>query len=137
MKKLNRKQLRKIITESAHNLLSESASSNEIRALQAELGGVYDQMEDHIQNDHGGDENEAYAHGYAGYFQEEISKLESKISKLQSELPATVQMELPLEQPPLSEKEKAAKRVADMQAYDRFLGFDPSGGYLPDDPYSL
>ena len=137
MKKLNRKHLRKLISESVKNVLRESASSNEIRALQAELGDRYRQMEDHIQNDHGGDENQAYAHGYAGYFQEEINQLSSKISKLQSELPASVQMELPFEQPPLSEKEKAAKRVADMEAFDRFLGFDPSGGYLPDDPYSL
>ena len=137
MKKLNRKHLRKLISESVKNVLRESASSNEIRALQAELGKVYDRMEDHIQNDHGGDENQAYAHGYAGYFQEEISKLESKISKLQSELPATVQMELPMPPPSLSDEEKRIKdeekRVADMEAFDRFLGFDPSGGYLSKD----
>lgn len=137
MKKLNRKHLRKLISESVKNVLRESASSNEIRALQAELGDRYRQMEDHIQNDHGGDENQAYAHGYAGYFQEEINKLESKISKLQSELPATVQMELPMPSPTLSDEEKRIKaeekRMSDMEAFDRYFGVDHSGGYLSKD----
>lgn len=137
MKKLNRKHLRKLISESVRNVLSESASSNEIRALQAELGKVYKQMEDHIQIDHGGDENQAYAHGYAGYFQGEISNLESKISKLQSELPATVQMELPMPPPALSDEEKRIKdeekRMRDMEAFDRHFGVDHSGGYLSKD----
>lgn len=115
--KLNRKVIRRLIKEEL-SLIAEA--SNELRALKEKAAMLTKQMNDHVL-DMGG-ENEAYAYGYLGPMETELSSIYSKIYQIESQ---PEQLALPLEYDEQSSEDLAPDQHDSYMEYVRMNARDP------------